>query len=48
MSNVVNGMQRTLNKVSKLLSNADQPSYVFIVLVIVLLFVIIWKVFFKK
>ncbi|KAK8796648.1 hypothetical protein WA588_000776, partial [Blastocystis sp. NMH] len=26
MSNVVNGMQRTLNKVGKLLSNADQPS----------------------
>ena len=48
MMNVRNGMQRTLNKVSKLISNTDQPTLVFVVLVIVLVFTIIWKFFLKK
>ena len=48
MMNVRNGMQRALNKVSKLISNADQPTLVVVVLVIVLIFTIVWKLFFKK
>ena len=48
MMNVRNGMQRTLNKVSKLISKTDQPTLVVVVLVIVLLFTIIWKLFLKK
>lgn len=48
MSNVMNGMQKALNKVSKLLSNADQPTLVVIILVIVLVFILIWKLFTRK
>ena len=45
MSRANSGLSKTLNKVGKLLSNADQPTLIVIVLVIVLAFVIIWKLF---
>ncbi|KAK8794448.1 hypothetical protein JH06_4822 [Blastocystis sp. subtype 4] len=48
MSNVANGMQKALNKVSKLLSNADQPTLIVIILGIVLVFIVIWKLFTRK
>ena len=48
MSNVANGMQKALNKVSKLLSNADQPTLIVIILGIVLVFSVIWKLFTRK
>ena len=47
MSRANSGLSKTLNKVGKLLSNADQPTLVVLVLVIVLAFVLIWKLLFK-
>ncbi|KAK8832654.1 hypothetical protein WA577_004913 [Blastocystis sp. JDR] len=47
MSRANSGLSKTLNKVGKLLSNADQPTLIVLVLVIVLAFVIIWKLFLK-
>ena len=47
MSRANNGLTFTLNKVGKFLSNADQPTLVVLVLVIVLAFVLIWKLLFK-
>lgn len=47
MSRANNGLSKTLNKVGKLLSNADQPTLIVIVLIIVLAFVIIWKLLLK-
>lgn len=48
MNRAANGLTVTLNKVGKLLSNADQPTLVVIILVIVLLFIIVWKLFSNK
>lgn len=48
MSRANNGVKVTLNKVGKLISNADQPTLVVIVLVVVLVFIILWKLFFSK
>lgn len=45
MNRAASGLTVTLSKVGKLLSNADQPTLVVIILVIVLLFIIVWKLF---
>ena len=48
MGRTTNGLTATMNKVGKMLSNADQPTLIVIVLVIVLLFIIVWKLLSNK
>ena len=48
MSRANSGIKVTLNKVGKLLSNADQPTLVVVVHVIVLIFILLWKLLFSK
>ena len=48
MGRTTNGLTVTMNRVGKMLSNADQPTLIVIVLVIVLLFIIVWKLLSNK
>lgn len=48
MNRAASGLTVTLSKVGKMLSNADQPTLVVLILVIVLVFIIVWKLFSNK
>ena len=48
MSRANSGIKVTLNKVGKLLSNADQSTLVVVVLVIVLILILLGKLLFSK
>ena len=48
MGRTTNGLTVTMNRVGKMLSNADQPTLIVIVLVIVLLFIIVLKLLSNK
>lgn len=48
MNRTASGLTVTLSKVGKMLSNADQPTLVVLILVIVLVFIIVWKLFSNK